>query len=215
MDYANADYAGGASVLAEFVRSLDDFPDTTSIRPSHDHMGATISDCILQAGLNYRTVVAPRLRRLRREWPEAATTSGFLAVLVELGGCRLLHWQDAEKPRRVLDLTRLLVERRVETETELRRWVLEPENEAALRAIKGVGPKTVDYLKTLVGLPCVAVDRHMRTFVRAAGLPFARYDDVRKVVELAAGKLLVNPNALDCAIWSYVASFRASAYATA
>lgn len=200
-----------AGVLAEFVSSLDDFPDATEIRPSHRHMGATIADCILQAGLNYRTVVEPRVRRLRREWPEAATSSGFLSILASLGGNHVLDWRHPEKPRRVMDLTCLLIERGVETEEALGRWLAVPGNGDALWSIKGVGPKTVDYLKTLVGMPCIAVDRHVRTFVKAAGLPSDRYDDVRRVVELAADKLLVNRNALDCAIWTYVASFRASA----
>ena len=48
-------------------------------------MGATITDAVLQAGLRYETVVWPRVQHVMTI-PEAATTSGFLAVLRERGG---------------------------------------------------------------------------------------------------------------------------------
>ena len=52
--------------------------------PYH-HMGATITDGVPQAGLRYETEVWPRVQHVMTI-PEAATTSGFLAVLRERGG---------------------------------------------------------------------------------------------------------------------------------
>jgi hypothetical protein len=49
------------------------------------HMGATISAAILQAGLNWETTVEPRIGRLRTQFPEAETTTGFLRLLTQRG----------------------------------------------------------------------------------------------------------------------------------
>ena len=73
-------------------------------------------------------------------------------------------------------------------------------------AVRGVGPKTVDYLKTLVGLPAIAVDRHLRTFVSWAGLDLSDYDEISAVLSRAADLLEVHRGSLDHAIWSYVSN---------
>jgi endonuclease III len=75
-----------------------------------------------------------------------------------------------------------------------------------LHSLNGIGPKTVDYIKMLVGIPSVAIDRHVRVFVQAAGLPQTRYAEVQQVVQLAADTLEMNRSSFDWAIWSYVSS---------
>jgi hypothetical protein len=63
-------------------------------------MGATICDAVLQAGLKWESVVKPRLEKLRRHYPEAATTSGFFTLIKEVGIKKILNWRDEEKPAR-------------------------------------------------------------------------------------------------------------------
>jgi endonuclease III-like uncharacterized protein len=75
-----------------------------------------------------------------------------------------------------------------------------------LLQLKGVGPKTVDYLKMLVGIPTVAVDRHIKNLAKDIGLQCKHYEDVQKVVGLAADHLGVDPNSFDWAIWSYLST---------
>lgn len=79
--------------------------------------------------------------------------------------------------------------RSIATEDCLREWLQLPNNAAHLRGTKGIGPKTVDYLKMLVGIPAVAVDRHIRTFVHRAGFRSNNYTTIREVVE-EAGRLI-------------------------
>jgi len=173
---------------------------------AYDHMGATIADAILQAGLNYRTVVQPRVRRLMEEFPEAETTTGFLNVIAFHGLKVVLNWRHPEKPRRILEMTWLLANEGIETESDLREWLEKPGNDGLLLGLRGVGPKTADYLKMLVGLPSVAVDRHLRAFVEAAGIECNGYDETRRLLESAADSLGVDRRSLDKAIWSYMSS---------
>ncbi len=69
-----------------------------------------------------------------------------------------------------MELTEFLAEHRIETAAELREWLQVPGNPERLLDLHGVGPKTVSFLKLLVGLDAVAVDLHIRRFVEEAGV---------------------------------------------
>jgi hypothetical protein len=197
-----------ARKLAFFASSLDGFAALVAPRQSYGHMGATITDTILQAGMNYRTVVQPRVQSLIDEHPEAQTTTGFRNLIGFHGLRSLIRWNHPEKPRRILDMTWFFSNEGLDTEDALREWLVQPGNANLLFCLNGIGPKSVDYLKMLVGLPSVAIDRHVRVFVQAAGLPYTGYADVQQVVQLAADNLGMNRNSFDWAIWSYMSSGR-------
>jgi endonuclease III len=169
-------------------------------------MGATISDTVLQAGLNYRNVVEPRVRKLIAEFPNARTTSDFQELLAFHGLKTLLRWNDSEKPRRIMEMTWFLSTEGLQTESMVCQWLQKPGNANLLLQLKGIGPKTVDYLKMLVGIPSIAVDRHIKNLVNNIGLQYKQYEDVQKVVGLAADYLGVDQNSFDWAIWSYLST---------
>lgn len=104
--------------VANYVRSLTDFTMEPSPVGEHDHMGAIIAEAILQAGINYRNVVLPRVRKLRDDYPDARTTSGFAALLLRVGTAELLQYS-GEKVERVEALTQLLLDEQVETKADL------------------------------------------------------------------------------------------------
>jgi len=200
------DFIAEAQKLARFVNSLKDF-DIQNRRPqTYQHMGAVITDSILQAGLNYRSVVAPRVRRLIEQYPKACTTSGFLDMIETYGLNNLLNWDHPEKPKRIYELTLFFHRYHINTECMLKYWLQKPENGKLLLDLKGVGPKTVDYLKMLVGLQSIAIDRHIRTFIKAAGLTHKRYEDIQQVVEIAADILALDRNDFDLSVWLYASS---------
>lgn len=62
--------------LAEYIRRLADFRLERSPAGNYNHMGATITEMILQAGIDYRSVVVPRVQNILRRYPEAATAGG-------------------------------------------------------------------------------------------------------------------------------------------
>lgn len=175
-------------------------------RVSYCHMGATICDAGLQAGLNYRNVVAPRVGRVLELWPSASTTSGFLAKSDRYGLFDVLAWRNSEKPNRIVEIARFCQKRGLETEDDLRKWLCQ--GGAELLEIRGVGPKTIDYLMILVGLPAVAVDRHARVFLSQAGVEAATYDQCRKILCATAEVLEIHPAILDEAIWQFVSTLR-------
>lgn len=170
----------------------------------YNHMAATLSDAVLQAGLNYNAVVKPRVLRLRRNFPRAVTTSQLLDLIDEFGAEHLLEWNHPEKPARLIALANFCYVRSIETEDGLADWLQTSGNVGLLENVRGVGLKTIDYLKMLVGIPAVAVDRHIKMFVQSAGLNSNDYREIREIVEKAADQLEVHRSSLDYAIWVHV-----------
>jgi hypothetical protein len=199
------DQQSAAQKVAEFVAPIiaDIIPGQ---RTGYLHMGATLTDTVLQAGLSYRSVVFPRVQRLLSSYPHANTTSRFTVLLHTVGPSELLQWSHPEKISRLVHLTEFLLERSVETESDLYLWFGSPDACGELLAIKGIGPKTVDYLKILVGLPTVAVDRHVKTLCHSLGFEFKRYSEFRNVLCIAAEILAIAPQVLDGILWQYLSS---------
>jgi endonuclease III len=197
-----------AQKLAEFVISLDNFETQTRSKQTYQHMGAIITDAILQSGLNYKAVVAPRVHRLIEQYPNAYTTKGFLDVIYTYGLNSILNWNHPEKPQRIHKLTLFFYRNQIDTEDMLKLWLQESGNEFMLLELNGIGQKTVDYLKMLVRLQSVAVDRHIRTFIKNAGLTYTRYEDIQQVVEITADILSLDRNSFDLSIWSYISARR-------
>ena len=103
-----------------------------------------------------------------------------------------------------MELTEWLVAHDVCNVCDLRDWLACESRAQMLAEIRGIGSKTIDYLKNLVGLPTVAVDRHIRKLVLSAGIPVTDYMEIRSIVSRAAELLAIRPDYLDRAIWLYV-----------
>jgi hypothetical protein len=173
------------------------------------HVGAILADAALQAGLNYRTVVKVRVDRIVLDFPEAATLSGTYEAFATIGAAEFLQWHHHTKLSRFVCLAELLRNESIDDFDELRTWLQNPSCREKLRAIHGVGPKTVDYLCGLVGLDFIAVDRHIRTFANDAGVKAADYDFLQMVVSYAADLLGISRRHFDASIWTYVSNQKA------
>ena len=194
-----------AQAIAEFLQSAI-IAEAGQTRTGYGHMGATLTDTALQAGLSYRSVVLPRVNRILALYPDAKTTTSFRNLLCDVGPCELLQWSHPEKINRLTRLLELMGTKRLETESEVARWLCLPGAADELLAIKGIGPKTIDYLKILVGIPTVAVDRHVRYMFQLLGLEFTAYDECRLIVCEAAYLLQIDPGVLDGMIWQLVST---------
>ena len=193
-----------AKQLGQYIRSLEDFKMVGATR-CYNHMGATITDTMLQAGQRYDTVVVPRVERVR-SYRSARTSKGFLRLLERKGPKVVLDWRDDEKPARVLNITKLFVMEGISTESDLRTWLDDDDNIKILRRQRGIGPKTLDYLKMLVEMPTVAVDRHLVNFLGMAGMKWNGYEEARELIKETAVELGVKESALDNSIWYYMSS---------
>lgn len=72
--------------------------------------------------------------------------------------------------------------------------------------ISGIGDKTIDYLKILVGGQGIAIDRHLVRFLAAAGVPTHTYDGARQVLRETAAFLGIDESVLDYSIWLYMST---------
>lgn len=194
-----------AATLVTYIKSLSDF-QIIKVEEPYNHMGATITDAMLQSGLRYETVVRPRVNKLIQRYPEGKTTSGFLRLLNKIVPNVLLDWSDSKKPTYVFNVTRFFVELRIETETDLRTWLQDPANMTLLKTQQGIGDKTADYFKILVGLPTSAIDRHLSAFLIGAGIEASTYDEAQMVIHAVADLLRVNRSDLDHSIWKYMST---------
>jgi hypothetical protein len=152
--------------------------------------------------------VKARIDRIIRDFPEAATLSGTFSAVATVGVTEFLRWRHHTKVSRFVCLAELLRNERIDDFHQLRKWLQNPICREKLRAIHGVGPKTVDYLCGLVGLDFVAVDRHIRAFANDAGVTAADYEFLQTVISYAADLLGVSRRHFDASIWNYVSSQR-------
>ena len=194
-----------AKLLLDYIQSLPDFKVFEPPYP-YGHMGATVTDAMLQAGTTWKTVVKPRVEDVRLNYPEAKTTTGFFLLLQRIGPRELLRWNDPEKPNRVLGATSFFVEKGIETEPELKIWLEDDANIVKLKGLRGVGNKTADYFKMLSGIPTCAVDIHLIRFLNNAGIEIDinNYSDAKKIINKAANLIGINKSMLDYGIWKYM-----------
>ncbi|MER6432085.1 hypothetical protein ABT272_30825 [Streptomyces sp900105245] len=167
------------------------------------HMGAVICDASYHARCKYEATLRPRLLQLQADWPDARTVRGFKALLAVEDLAVAMNFRDQRKAATAHAITELLAADGVDTRDELHAWLAHQANRAALRTVKGVGPKSIDYIGNLVGRSQVAVDVHLRAFATEAGVPSLPYERLRAVYEQAAALLGHEPGGLEHAVWRY------------
>lgn len=84
------------------------------------HMGAVFCDAVLQAGLNYRTVVAKRTQRVIEKFPYADDLAGIKLAVDRHGVEYFLDWNHQEKLTRFSDLVRFMERENVNSVPSLR-----------------------------------------------------------------------------------------------
>lgn len=195
--------------LKEYIDTIDNFRFIEpEICPYRDHIGALFTDAILQAGVNYRSVVRPRVESILVRFPEAKTVSSFSKVLSRYGVREVLRWNNAAKIRRMEDLVYFCSYHSIESAADLTYFLNSDSGEEQLKEINGIGNKTCDYMKRLLGFDTVAVDRHIRDFLVDANILFDDYYDIKEVVEFTADIMSKTRRSLDYSIWSYMSHKR-------
>jgi len=173
------------------------------------HMGAVLSDAALQRRTKYKQTVKPRILRLMDEWPDADTLSRFAVRIRTSDVGAVLRWREGPKLTLLRELVGALEGLEIETVADLRARLTAPNSEAVarLRDIRGVGPKTLDYIGILSGSEDnVAVDTHQRRFAAEAGVSATSYQALRDVVMAAARRRRWSPAAFEGTIWTYMSN---------
>lgn len=192
--------------VADYAKELGADIERQEIRAVYEHMGALLADSILQAGLNYNSVVRPRVSAILSRFPEECSTSALVELVAKGHTSLFLNWTHAEKVGRFDALVMFLNDNAVEDVEDLKSCLLRKPFIGALREVRGVGPKTVDYIGCLVGLDSVAVDRHVKSFAKRVGVIEDDYDFLRNVFCYAADLLSVSRREFDAWVWRREAS---------
>jgi len=190
--------------IADYADDLGVGQSRVALRVASAHLGAVLADAILQAGVSYQNVVRARVERIHSRFPEAATLPGLIVVLKEKGAAEFLLWSHPVKMARFMSLTHLLAEHNIHTTVELRIWLHGSDAREHLLNLHGIGPKTCDYLSCLVGIDCVAIDRHVRRFASEAGVGISDYTKLKSVISYAADLLGMSRRDFDAWIWRTV-----------
>ena len=195
--------------LLKAARKVADFashqgvPSSYGIRRStYEHAGALLADSVLQAGLNYRSVVLPRVDRILRKFPDADCISALIIVVKNGHSRHLLDWQHPIKVERFEQLVSFFQKANVETTEDIRSLLKSDKLCTDLQSLNGIGPKTVDYMACLVGIESIAVDRHVRTFAAKAGINNDEYSFLKYVFCFAADLLSISRREFDAWIWT-------------
>jgi len=194
-----------AKQLADYIQSLNDFEIIEYTMGGYNNMGATIIEGILQANINYRSVVKPRVEKFIRQHPKCKDLKSFQALINKKNIENIIEFR-GEKCRRIVSLTEFLLKNGINIEKQFKKWLGYPNNLTKLNKLKGIGNKTIDYFKILVGISTVAIDRHIVKFLKMAGIPFKNYSEAHQITTGAAKLLNVNPSFLDHSIWRYMSS---------
>lgn len=165
-------------------------------------MGAVICDASFHARRKYMSTLQPRLLHLQAAWPDAATVRGFQARLATEDLAAAMNFNSPRRVATAHGIADLLAANGVDTRTDLHAWLSRQASRTALRTVKDVGPKTVDYLGNLVGRSQVAVDVHLRAFAADAGVSGLTYEQLRAVYEDAA-LLGHEPGGFEHAVWRF------------
>lgn len=198
-----------ARYLVQYIKSVEDLRLTFGkTKLPYNHIGALFTDIILQAGLNYETVVKPRVDRVLVEYPNATNLLSFRSVIDAHGLKNVIQWKHEIKIERFLALIDFCVKRGINDCYDLKSFLKENDNRILFLSIKGLGPKTLDYTMKLLQFDTIAVDRHIISFIEQAGLKHTSYDYTKKTVEFAADLLDIPRSTLDQTIWDYMSSKR-------
>lgn len=188
--------------LADFIVSKR-FDPVTQKTPYY-HMGATITDAVLQAGLNYNYVVYPRVLKILKEYPNFTSTCDFIILMQTIPLSEIINWNNKRKLELIEQLCWFFYKNGVENENQLAKWLDDECNVKELFKINGVGPKTIDYLKMLSGLQAIAIDRHLFEFLRLAGIFIDTYEEASELYQKTARYLSISNYELDKKIWLYM-----------
>lgn len=199
---------GHVDRLAHLVSFLMPCFQPRLTREPWNHIGALLADVCLQAALNYEWVVRPRVERIALNYGSFRTIQSLRSLLECVPIAEFLQIANKRKQRTFLDLIELCYLSQVDTIDDLKLWMKSTEAVPALFKIQGIGHKSVDYLRMLLGEDAFPIDRHMKFLVAVAGLDqcVTEYDDIRRLFELSCKELRVDIRATEVALWQLIRS---------
>lgn len=173
-------------------------------RTPYYNMAATLTDSVLQAGMNYKSVVYPRVYNILNKYSDYSSTCDFIILFQTIPIGEIIQCKNKRKQNTICQLAWFLYNQNVNTEDDLAKWILDDKNSDKLLEIIGVGRKTIDYLKLLSGQQAIPIDRHMFQFLELAGILTSDYKEASTILRKTAAILQIGESVLDKTIWDYM-----------
>ncbi len=197
-----------ARSIANAVNRLMNSPDynhlTKASFTAYDHIGAVICDSILQAGLNYSSVVKPRIDFLTQTYQRSKILSGFILDIEEFGLSEMIQWTHETKLNRIYALIDFFADNSIETVSDIYNFYSLKNAESLLLSINGIGAKTIDYMYALSGGNSIAIDRHLKQFAAINSVDELDYKSLKRIYIIAAQLLEIEYTYLDKMVWLYM-----------
>lgn len=193
--------------VEKVVNLLDKIPHNyaeITQRTPYYNMAATLTDAVLQAGMNYKSVVYPRVYNILNKYSDYRTTCDFIILFQTIPIEELIQWKNKRKQNTICQLAWFLYNQNVNTEDDLAKWSIDDKNAEKLLEVNGVGRKTIDYLKLLSGQQAIPIDRHMFQFLELAGILTSDYKEASAILRKTATVLQIGESVLDKTIWNYM-----------
>lgn len=172
-----------------------------SPRVTCEHIGAVLADSVLQAGLNYSTVVRPRVTAILQAHPNRKTISSLVSLIQEKKTGMFLNWHHHEKINRFEALVVFLRDWGIEYVHDLQACLVSDAFCNTIQTVRGIGPKTIDYMACLIGIDSIAIDRHVRSFAKVVGIDNGDYRFLRASFCCAADLLSLPRRDFDAWLW--------------
>lgn len=192
--------------LADYITSLPEankaYNPTNKF--SYFHVGALFTDVVLQAGLNYDSVVKPRVQHIILTYPEYDTVTKFNQLINHQGLSTVINWKHEVKLERFGRLLEFALSHQIDTCSDLKYFLCNRTVHNTFLSLNGFGPKSLDYLLKLLNVDTIAVDRHIYSFVKMANIEVKGYNETKKIVEYAADFLNIPRSDVDYIIWNFM-----------
>lgn len=172
--------------------------------PVYNHAGAVVVDSVLQAGLNYKTVVYPRIISILEKYASYSDINNFLRISCILGIEKITRMNNRSKNDSIMNILWLFSKEYVNSVVDIQNWLSDNQNISRLININGIGPKTIDYMKKLVGIDSFPIDRHMVNFLKLINIELNTYVDTQNLLMNVAKTIGMNFVSLDYSIWQYM-----------
>lgn len=196
--------------INNLIKFIENNPDFNIIKSNicfyNNHLGAVLADIILQAGLNYKTVVFPRVLNIYKNYESAHDLNGLVNVLKQTNISEFLQWKNEIKISRFKSVIEYLLENRISDSYDLSIHLQNPTYANEFLNIQGIGNKTLDYFLKLMNVETIAVDRHIINFLVKANIEFVNYNSAKKIVEYTADILDISRRDMDYSIWNFMSN---------
>jgi endonuclease III-like uncharacterized protein len=165
---------------------------------------AVLAEVVLQSGMNYKTVVKPRIDRIKDVYDDINTIESILEYINFSNVGEILQWKGDIKKSRFLRLVKFLSFQGVDNCYDLKQWLLSTNNQNELLTLDGIGPKSLDYIMLLVGISSIPIDRHLLSFAQMSGVDSSEYEYISSLYKEVSKYHGIEYHVLDSTIWNFM-----------